>query len=135
MERFGFTRSNLYQDFHTCSFYCEARIGQAYWSALASRRGPKNPVEAKVSLASFKKQVRAGDSLKLVDAPAGHRSLGTIRAIHKVGWGDLILEGRPYLGFPRDSAFACDGGSEGRGVGKGWVGRGRSGGSRDHKKK
>src|SRR3546814_5825745 len=75
MERFGFTRSNLYQDFHTCSFYCEARIGQAYWSALASRRGPKNPVEAKVSLASFKKQVRAGDSLKLVDAPAGHRSL------------------------------------------------------------
>src|SRR3546814_16937087 len=35
MERFGFTRSNLYQDFHTCSFYCEARIGQAYWSALA----------------------------------------------------------------------------------------------------
>src|SRR3546814_6873198 len=77
MERFGFTRSNLYQDFHTCSFYCGARIGQAYWSALASRRGPKNPVEAKVSLASFKKQVRAGDSLKLVDAPAGHRSLGT----------------------------------------------------------
>src|SRR3546814_16907695 len=38
MERFGFTRSNLYQDFHTCSFYCEARIGQAYWSAPASRR-------------------------------------------------------------------------------------------------
>src|SRR3546814_16563527 len=38
MERFGFTRSNLYQDFHTCSFYCAARIGQAYWSALARDR-------------------------------------------------------------------------------------------------
>src|SRR3546814_21155162 len=105
MERFGFTRSNLYQDFHTCSFYCEARIGQAYWSALASRRGPKNPVEAKVSLASFKKQVRAGDSLKLVDAPAGHRSLGTIRAIKQVRSGDLLLQCRPYLSFPRALAF------------------------------
>src|SRR3546814_9456815 len=109
MERFVFTRANLYQDFHTCSFYCGERIGQAYWSALASRRGPKNPVEAKVSLASFKKQVRAGDSLKLVDAPAGHRSLGTIRAITQVRSGDLILEGRSYLSFPRASAFACDG--------------------------
>src|SRR3546814_7917150 len=75
----------------------------------SSRRGPKNPVEAKVSLASFKKQVRAGDSLKLVDAPAGHRSLGTIRAITQVRSGDLILEGRSYLSFPRASAFACDG--------------------------
>src|SRR3546814_11347428 len=100
MERFGFTRSNLYQDFHTCSFYCEARIGQAYWSALASRRGPKNPVEAKVSLASFKKQVRAGDSLKLVDAPAGHRSLGTNRATTQVRPGDPHLRGRPYPGYP-----------------------------------
>src|SRR3546814_3460486 len=54
---------------------------------------PIYPVEAKVSLASFKKQVRAGDSLKLVDAPAGHRSLGTIRAITQVRSGDLILEG------------------------------------------
>src|SRR3546814_1146359 len=87
----------------------EARIGQAYWAALASCRNPKNPVEAKVSLASFKKQVRAWDSLKLVDAPAGHRSLGTIRAITQVRSGDLILEGRSYLSFPRASAFACDG--------------------------
>jgi hypothetical protein len=109
MERFGFTRSNLLQDFHNCSFYCEARTGQAYWSALASRRGRKNPIEAKVSLAAFKKQVRAGDSLKLVDAPAGHRSLGTTRAITQVRSGDLILEGRSYLSFPRASAFACDG--------------------------
>src|SRR3546814_1727246 len=69
---------------------------------------PIYPVEAKVSLASFKKQVRAGDSLKLVDAPAGHRSLGTIRAITQVRSGDLILEGRSYLSFPRASAFACD---------------------------
>ena len=61
------------------------------------------------SLAAFKKQVRAGDSLKLVDAPAGHRSLGTTRAITQVRSGDLILEGRSYLSFPRASAFACDG--------------------------
>src|SRR3546814_21129149 len=76
MERFGFTRSNLYQDFHTCSFYCEARIGQAYWSALASRRGPKNPVEAKVSLESLKTQVRAGDSMKLEIERAAGRETG-----------------------------------------------------------
>ena len=109
MERFGSTRSNLLQDFHTCSFYCEARIGQAYWAALACRRGAKNPVEAKVSLAAFKKQVRAGDRLKLVDAPARHRSLGMTRVITQVRSGDLILEGRTYLSFPRAAAFACDG--------------------------
>lgn len=109
MERFGFTRSNLLQDFHTCSFYCEARIGQAYWAALAARQGAKNPVQPKLSLAAFKKLVRAGDSLKLIDAPAGHRALGTTRLITKVRSGDMILEGRSYLGFPRASAFACDG--------------------------
>lgn len=109
MERFGFTRSNVLQDFHTCSFYCDARIGQAYWAALAARRGTRNPVEAKLSLAAFKKQVRAGDGLKLIDAPAGHRCLGTTRLITNVRSGDMILEGRSYLSFPRASAFACDG--------------------------
>lgn len=109
MERFGFTRSNLLQDFHTCSFYCEACIGQAYWAALAARRGAKNPVQAKLTLAAFKKQIRAGDRLKLIDAPAGHRALGTTRAVTQVRSGDMILEGRSYLSFPRASAFACDG--------------------------
>lgn len=109
MERFGFTRSNIYQDYHSCSFFCEARIGQTYWAALASRHGAKNPVQPKVALAAFKKQVKAGDRLKLLDAPAGHRALGTIRLITKVRSGDVILEGRSYLSFPRASAFACDG--------------------------
>ncbi|MFY9348898.1 MAG: hypothetical protein WBL20_05310 [Sphingobium sp.] len=109
MERFGFTRSNLLQDFHSCAFFCEARVGQAYWSALAARRGKKNPVEAAVTLAAFKKRVKAGDVLKLVNAPAGHRALGTTRTIIKVRSGDMILEGKSYLSFPRASAFACDG--------------------------
>lgn len=109
MERFGFARSNLLQDFHACSFYCGAKLGQSYWAALAARRGEKNPVTPKVSLATFKKQVKAGDYLKLVGAPAGHRAMGTTRAITQVRSGDLILEGRSYLSFPRASAFACDG--------------------------
>lgn len=109
MERFGFTRSNIYQDYHSCSFFCEARVGRAYWSALARRLGAKNPVQGTVSLAAFKKQVKPGDRLRLLDAPAGHRSLGTTRAIIKVRSGDVILEGRSYLSFPRASAFACDG--------------------------
>jgi hypothetical protein len=109
MERFGFTRSNLLQDFHTCSFYCEAGIGRAYWAALATRRGTRNPVQAKLTLAAFKKQIRAGDSLKLIGAPAGHRALGMTRAITQVRSGDVILERRSYLSFPRASAFACDG--------------------------
>lgn len=109
MERFGYTRSNLLQDFHSCAFFCEARIGQAYWSALAKKRGPRNPVESSLSLTAFKKSVKPGDSLKLIDAPTGHRSLGTIRIITQVRSGDLILEGRSHLGFPRASAFACDG--------------------------
>jgi hypothetical protein len=109
MERFGFTRTNPLQDFWACSFYCEVRIGQAYWAALAKRRGIRNPVDTVISLAAFKKRVKAGDRLKLVDAPAGHRLLGTTREITKVRSGDLILEGRSYLSFPRASAFACDG--------------------------
>lgn len=109
MERFGFTRSNALQGFHSCSFFCEARIGRAYWAALAKRRGPRNPVEALVSLAAFKKRVKPGDTLKLIDAPTGHRSLGTTRAISKVRSGDLILEGGSHLNFPRAAAFACDG--------------------------
>jgi hypothetical protein len=109
MERFGFTRSNLLQESHNCAFFCEARVGQTYWSALAARRGSKNSVQATMSLAAFKKRVKAGDALKLVDAPAGHRSLGTTREITKVRSGDMILEGRSYLSFPRATAFACDG--------------------------
>lgn len=109
MERFGFTRTNPLQDYWSCSFYCEARIGQAYWAALARRSGMKHPVVAVVSLAAFKKRVKAGDALKLVDAPTGHRAIGTTRIITKVRSGDLILEGRSYLSFPRASAFACDG--------------------------
>lgn len=109
MERFGFTRTNPLQDFWSCSFYCEARIGQSYWAALAKRNGLQNPVDTVMSLAAFKKQVKAGDALTLVAAPSGHRALGTTRAIIKVRSGDLILEGKSYLSFPRASAFACDG--------------------------
>jgi hypothetical protein len=109
MERFGFTRTNPLQDFWSCSFYCDVRIGQAYWAALAKRQGNRNPVDTVISLAAFKKRVKAGDRLKLIDAPTGHRLLGTNREITKVRSGDLILEGRSYLSFPRASAFACDG--------------------------
>lgn len=109
MERFSFTNSNLYQDMHNCAFFCDVRIGQSYWSALAARRGMKNPVEQRLSLAAFKKQVKPGDCLKLLGARQRHRALGTTRVITKVRSGDLILEGRSYLTFPRASAFACDG--------------------------
>jgi hypothetical protein len=84
------------------------RIGQAYWAALAKRQGHRNPVDTVISLAAFKR-VKAGDRMKLIDAPAGHRLLGTTREITQVRSGDLILEGRSYLTFPRASAFACDG--------------------------
>ena len=97
------------KDFWSCSFYSEARIGQAYWTALAKRQGIRNPVDTVLSLAAFKKRVKAGDRLRLLDAPSGHRLLGTTRDITKVRSGDLILEGRSYLSFPRASAFACDG--------------------------
>src|SRR3546814_19176968 len=69
MERFGFTRSNLYQDFHTCSFYSAPRIGQAYWSPLASPRRPQNQAEAKVPPASLHKQIKARAPLQRVVPP------------------------------------------------------------------
>lgn len=109
IERFGFTRSNFYQDFMNCAFYNEVRIGRAYWAALAARRGPANPVKPLVSLAAFKKRLKPGDTLKLIAAPEGHRALGTSRKVMAVRSADLIFEGKVYLDFPRASGFACDG--------------------------
>ena len=109
IERFGFTRSNFYQDFMNCAFYNEVRIGRAYWAALAVRRGPANPVDPVISLAAFKKRLKPGDTLKLIAAPEGHRALGTTRKVVAVRSADLILEGKVYLDFPRASGFACDG--------------------------
>lgn len=109
IERFGFTRSNFYQDFMNCAFYSEVRIGRAYWAALAARRGLANPVEPLVSLAAFKRRLKPGDALKLIAAPEGHRALGTTRTVMAVRSSDLIFEGKVYLDFPRASGFACDG--------------------------
>lgn len=109
IERFGFTRSNFYQDFMAVSFYNEVRIGRAYWAALAARRGPANPVKSLMSLAAFKRRLKPGDTLKLLAAPEGHRALGTTRKVVAVRSADLVFEGKIYLDFPRASAFACDG--------------------------
>lgn len=109
IERFGFTRSNIHQDSHHCAFFCEVRIGQPYWTALAARRGTACTVKTLVPLAAFKKQVKPGDQLKLISAPGWHRSIGTTRRIAAVRSKDLVLEGPSYLGLPRAAQFACDG--------------------------
>ncbi|MBO9375556.1 hypothetical protein GG804_02145 [Sphingomonas histidinilytica] len=109
LERFGFTRSNFYQDYMRCSFYADVRIGSAYWAALANRRGRANPVDSLVSLAAFKRRLKPGDQLRLVAAPKGHRALGTTRTVTAVRSGDLIFETKSYLTFPRATGFACDG--------------------------
>jgi hypothetical protein len=109
VERFGFTRSNPLQDFYTCSFYSDVTIGRAYWAALAGRRGQVSPVEAKLTLASFRKRLKVGDRMKLIDAPVGHRALGTTRTVTAVRSKDLVLDGRSYMDFPRAAQFACDG--------------------------
>jgi len=109
MGRFGFTRSNALQDYFSASFYADVQIGRAYWAALANRRGRRNPVDTVVSLAAFKKRIKPGDRLKLIDAPGGHRALGATRTVASLRSGDLIFEGKAYLEFPRASAFACDG--------------------------
>lgn len=109
MERFGFTRSNFYQDFHNCSFLADVRIGRAYWSALARRRGTQNPVEPLVTLAHFRKSLKIGQRLRLVAAPKGHRALGTTRTITAIRSKDVILDGASHLEFPRAADFACDG--------------------------
>lgn len=109
IERFGFTRSNIYQDSHSCAFFCEVRIGQPYWVALAARRGLGSTVDTLVSLAAFKKRIKAGDQLKLISAPGWHRAIGTTRTVEAVRSKDIILEGRSYLTLPRAAQFACDG--------------------------
>ncbi|QCI95198.1 hypothetical protein [Novosphingobium sp. EMRT-2] len=109
IERFGYARSNFYQDFMAVSFYNEVRIVPAYWAALAARRGPANPVDNLVSLASFKKRLKPGDSLTLLHAPYKHRALGTARKVIQIRSKDFVFEGRSYCDFPRASSFACDG--------------------------
>jgi len=109
MERFGFTRANPLQDFHACSFYAHVNVGRAYWSALAERRGTKSGVDALVSLAAFKRQVKAGDQMTLSAAPGWNKMIGTTRTIIAVRSKDLVFEGPSYLDFPRAAQFACDG--------------------------
>lgn len=109
MHRFGFTRANPLQDYHSTAFYADVSVGRAYWAALAARRGSQNPVEASLSLGAFKSQVKVGDQMRLIAAPKGHRALGTTRTIIAVRSRDLIFEGKSYLEFPRAGAFACDG--------------------------
>ncbi|WP_263588854.1 hypothetical protein [Sphingopyxis sp. GC21] len=109
IERFGFTRSNIYQDSHNCAFFCEVRIGQPYWVALAARRGLGSTVDTLVSLAAFKKRIKPGDQLKLISAPGSHRAIGTVRSVQAVRSKDIILEGPSYLTLPRAAQFACDG--------------------------
>lgn len=109
IERFGYCRTNPLQDYWNCSFYTEVAIRQAYWAALAARRGKANPVDNLVSLASFKKRLKPGDSLTLLHAPYQHRALGTARKIIQIRSKDFVFEGRSYCDFPRASNFACDG--------------------------
>ncbi len=109
IERFGFTRSNIYQDYHSCAFFCEVRIGPPYWTALAARRGSGATVDTLVPLAAFKKRIKPGDRLKLISAPGWHRAIGTIRTVQAVRSKDIILEGPSYLTLPRAAQFACDG--------------------------
>ncbi|MDE1915934.1 MAG: hypothetical protein KGJ57_07715 [Sphingomonadales bacterium] len=109
IERFGFCRTNPLQDYWNCSFYSEVAIRQAYWAALAARRGKANPVDNLVSLASFKKRLKVGDSLTLLHAPYQHRALGATRKVIQIRSKDFVFEGRSFCDFPRAGNFACDG--------------------------
>ena len=109
IERFGFCRTNPLQDYWNCSFYAEVAIRQAYWAALAVRRGKANPVDNLVTLASFKKRLKPGDSLTLLHAPFSHRALGMARKVVQVRSKDFVFEGRSFCDFPRAANFACDG--------------------------
>ncbi|AMK25792.1 hypothetical protein VVT58_16160 (plasmid) [Sphingobium sp. SJ10-10] len=109
VERFGFTRSNLLQDFMSCAFYTDIRIGRAYWAALSARRGAANPVVSRISLAAFRKQLKVGDRMTLLYGPKGHRALGTTRTVTAIRSRDFVFEGRTFMDFPRAGAFACDG--------------------------
>ena len=109
VERFGFVRSNVLQDYMNVSFYNEVRIGCAYWTALSARKGVENPVKSTMTLTAFKRAVKVGDRLTLTAGPNWHRSIGTTRSIIAVRSADLVLEGPSYLTLPKAGAFACDG--------------------------
>lgn len=109
MSRFGFTRSNFYSDYHSCSFFGHVNIGRPYWSALAARRGTVNPVGSLVSLALFKKQLRPGDLFRRLDTATLQPVAGGDRTVKAVRSNELVFEGPIYLGLPRSAQFACDG--------------------------
>jgi hypothetical protein len=109
MQRFGVTRANICQDYHSATFCCLVKIDPAYWAALAGRGERRNPVEPRMSLAAFKRQLKPGDRLKLLHASAGSSVLGVTRTVTAVRSADIIIDGTTYMNFPRASAFACDG--------------------------
>lgn len=109
IERFGYTRTNPLQDYWNCAFYAEVVIARAYWAAFAAQRGPANPVEKSLSLASFKKRLKAGDILTLLHSSSHHRALGQARRVVEVRSKDFVFEGRSFCDFPRAANFACDG--------------------------
>lgn len=108
IERFGFVRANVYQDYSAVSFYSEVAIGKAYWAALAARTEQQNPVEPRMSLAQFKRTIKVGNTLTMVHAPWQGRYLGVERTVDAVRSGDIIIAGS-YLTLPRAPEFACDG--------------------------
>ncbi|SEJ45865.1 hypothetical protein SAMN05518849_10713 [Sphingobium sp. AP50] len=108
IERFGFMRSNIYQDYMSVSFFSEVAIGKDYWMRLAARTELQNPVEPRLSLAQFKRTIKPGDILRLIHAPWDGRNLGIERRVDAVRSGDIIIAGS-YLTLPRAAGFACDG--------------------------
>ncbi|MBA4090103.1 MAG: hypothetical protein C0494_05855 [Sphingobium sp.] len=108
IERFGFVHSNFMQDYMSVCFYCDVAVGPAYWAALAARTGLQNPVQPLMSLAQFKRTIKAGDTLCLLHASWTGRNIGVERTVEAVRSKDIIIAGS-YLTLPRASAFACDG--------------------------
>lgn len=116
MARFDRSQGNIYSDYHSCSFYADAKIDPRYHAEHAEViEGTE--VQSKMTLAAFKRTIKAGDKiiLEATNSPYAQKNVGIEREIIKTRSQDFITAanaegtGKVYCNYPSAKAFACDG--------------------------
>lgn len=114
MERFDHSHGNALNDYAKQSFFGFAKIDQRY-HAQHAKIPEGTDVEPKMTLAAFKRTIKAGDTIVLesTNNPYSQKMIGIEREVVQVRSGDFITHGadgrKIYCDFPKAAAFACDG--------------------------
>lgn len=113
MHRFDKGQGNVLSDYSYSSFIAFAEIDPRYYAQHAVVVAGTE-VASRMSLAEFKRTIKAGDTIVLESTTNQHTMsfLGMERKVAKVRSGDFITrddDRNVYFDFPKANAFACDG--------------------------